>query len=311
MNHFAFRLMAILLVGWNAYAATPAKVVGQLGMIEGDVQVDGQSVKKSATVKEGSVIEVKKGKATLILGKGSVFYIGADSKMVVNQFGIKPADPGQPEQETGSLDLKFGRTRALIMNTGNEKKDLKIRARAATMGVRGTEIFIDSPRDSNKPINFFTLEGKADLQVHDRAPPVAVNQGEGVSTRGEAPPPAAGGGGTQGGNASQGGGAQGSGTQDGGSQTTAGGNAPPAAGSAPAPATMTMQEVKNEIRAVGLGSGAINTPQDMRRQVTQQYMSDQFGMGALPPLVLDPLQDRFTPVKLQPRWCDATTGNCP
>jgi hypothetical protein len=72
-----------------------------------------------------------------------------------------------------------------------------------------------------------------------------------------------------------------------------------------------MAEVKNDIKGQGMSFQPINTPQDMRRQVTQQYMSDQFGMGALPPLVLDPLQDRFTPVQVKPVFCNATTGVCP
>lgn len=263
--------------------AALGKVVGQVGMVEGDVSVDNNPVKKSAQVREGSVVEVKRGKATLILGKGNVFYLGADSKMVVNAFGVAPAAAqGAQPQEAGELDLKFGRTRALIMNTSNEKKDLKIKARAATMGVRGTEIFIDAPKDTSAPINFFTLEGKADVKTNDIAPPVPVAQNQGVSTQGA---PAAGNGGTGG-----------------------AGNAPPPP---PAPPTMSMTEVKNEIKATGLDSKPINTPQDMRRQVTQQYMSDQFGMGALPPIVLDPLQDRFTPIRVNPRFCDATTGVCP
>ncbi|MBS1958128.1 MAG: FecR domain-containing protein [Bdellovibrionales bacterium] len=285
---FVFRSVVLGLVFFSMPSAHAVlgKVVGQLGMVEGDVTVDNNPVKKTAQVHEGSVVEVKRGKATLILGKGNVFYLSADSKMVVNSFGVTPATPGAagapgaPAQENGELDLKFGRTRALIMNTSNEKKDLKIKARAATMGVRGTEIFIDAPKDTSAPINFFTLEGKADVKANAIAPPVAVAQNQGVSTQGAAAPA--------------------------GAHNGAGSVGPP-----PAPPTMTMTEVKNEIKATGLDSKPITTPQDMRRQVTQQYMSDQFGMGALPPVVLDPLQDRFTPVRVNPRFCDATTGGCP
>lgn len=272
MDAIRFSLVTILATALLAPAAhaAPGKVVGTVGMVEGNVLVDNTPVKKTAPVREGSVVEVRRGKATLIVGKGNVFHLSADSKMVVTEFGAKPSADGTAG-ESGQLDLKFGRTRALFMNTGNEKKDLKIKARAATMGVRGTEIYIDAPRDSSRPVNFFTLEGKADVKSSDVSAPVAVPQNQGVSTSGS--------------------GGSGAG--------------------APAAATVTLTEVKAEIKNEGIQGATINTPQDLRRQVTQQYMSDQFGMGALPPLVLDPLQDRFTPVKIAPRFCNANTGVCP
>lgn len=296
------KLQMTVLVSVVASAAcfqwAQANPVGQVGLVEGEVYVDQARIKKGAPVREGSIVEVKKGKATLILGKGNVFHLSSDSRMVVSKFDAKP----DTKEESAQLDLKFGRTRALILNNGNEKKDLKIKARAATMGVRGTEIFIDAPRDTSRPINFFTLEGRADLKTNDVAPPVAVNQNQGVSTQATASN------GGQGGD--QNGGSQGSGEGK-----AAGGGGAPGQGSGPAPAavappTMSLAEVKTEIKSQGMAPAVINTPQDMRRQVTQQYMTDQFGMGALPPLVLDPLQDRFTPVRVQPRFCDAFAGSC-
>lgn len=276
-----FVILGIQISATDALAAS-GKVVGQVGMVEGEVLVDNVPVKKTASVREGSVVETKRGKATLIVGKGAVFHLSSESKMVVTEFGATPVAGGGTE-EKGSVDLKFGRTRALIMNTGSDKKDLKIRARAATMGVRGTEIFIDAPRDSSRPINFFTLEGRADVKANEAAPPVAVNQNQGVSTHGNNAPAAGGG------------------------AATGGGSESPKM----APPTMSVAQVKVEIKNEGMQGGMINTPQDMRRQVTQQYMSDQFGMGALPPLVLDPLQDRLAPVKLVPRFCSAASGTCP
>jgi hypothetical protein len=281
--HWGFSL---LLIALSARAHAAGRVVGQVGMIEGTVLVDEVQVKKPAPVREGSVVEVKKGKATLVIGKGNVFHLSADSKMVVSQFGAKAVgEPGSGSsgvEEKGELDLKFGRTRALIMNLSNDKKELKIRARAATMGVRGTEIYIDAPKDSNRPINFFTLEGRADVRSNDLAPPVPVNQNQGVSTSGVS---------------------AGTGPSGGASGAGPSGNM--------APPTLSVAEVKSDIQGQGMDSKPIQTPQDMRRQVTQQYISDQFGMGALPPLVLDPLQDRFAPVRVLPRFCNATSGVCP
>lgn len=282
-------VLVLVVASATCFQLAQANPVGQVGLVEGEVYVDQARIKKGAPVREGSIVEVKKGKATLILGKGNVFHLSSDSRMVVSKFDAKP----DTKEESAQLDLKFGRTRALILNNGNEKKDFKIKARAATMGVRGTEIFIDAPRDTSRPINFFTLEGRADLKTNDVAPPVAVNQNQGVSTQATAS----------------------NGSQGAGDGKAAGAGGAPGQSSGPAPAavappTMSLAEVKTEIKSQGMAPAVINTPQDMRRQVTQQYMTDQFGMGALPPLVLDPLQDRFTPVRVQPRFCNATTGVC-
>ena len=182
MKHELFFWGMMVFVG-TTNAAFAAKVVGQVGLIQGEVLVNSKAIRKGASVTEGSVIETKEeSKATLLLGKGSVFHIGPESKMVITQYDVKPQG-----DESGELELKFGRTRALILNQGNEKKDLKIKARAATMGVRGTEIYIDSPKDPAQPAQFFTLEGKAEVVASAGAPAVAVNQNQGVSSTG-APP---------------------------------------------------------------------------------------------------------------------------
>ena len=179
-------LFFLILISTASFAAPTnvGKIVGQVGLVEGDVLLDSKPVKKNAQVREGSVIEVKKGHATVILGKGSVFNIAEDSKMVVTQYALKPG------VEEGELDLKFGRTRALILNQGNDKKDIRIKSRAATMGVRGTEIYVSSPKDPAKPIQFFTLEGKAEVRAYAGATAVPVNQNQGVSASGVAPPTA-------------------------------------------------------------------------------------------------------------------------
>lgn len=154
------------------------KIVGQMGMVEGDVSVDGRAVKRNASLREGSVVEVKKGKATLLLGSGSVFHLSANSKMVVKQFGIRP----ESGKEGGDLNLTFGKTRALILNKGSETKSVNIITRTATMGVRGTEVFIDSPEDLSKPVKFYTMEGSAQVEI-PKAPSIDLPQNGGISTQ--------------------------------------------------------------------------------------------------------------------------------
>lgn len=280
-------LIMVLMFSITAFAETGnvGRVVGQLGLVEGNVLVDDRPVKKNAPVREGSVVEVKKGKATLILGKGSVFNLGADSKMVVNQYSANPAG------ENADLDLKFGKTRALILNQ-NDKKDIKIRARAATMGVRGTEIYMDVPKEVSKPLQVFTIEGKAELFTPGVIAPVAINQNQGVSTAGVAAPAAPT---AQGGTAS---------------------DAPKATAPRAAVTALSASEVKAEIKRAGLDAPAGGPagvppppPPGPGRAIAGQ-LSDQLGIGALPPILLDPLLDRTAIISIQPRFCNATTGVC-
>ena len=241
------------------------RIVGRLTMIQGTVSVDTKPVTQNASVREGSVIEVKKGKATLLLGKGNVFHLDSDSKMVVNQYGIKSAESG----EEGELDLKFGRTRALILNQGNEKKDLKIKARAATMGVRGTEIYIDAPKDTNKPAQFFTLEGKAEVRAAPGAPVVNVPQNSGVSA------------------------------------SSGNNGAPPATGAT----SKSVAEVKEEIKTGSLSAPPVKTPQEVKPRFETQAISDVFGVGAVSPFNNDVILAKpFVPIQLSPHFCSAQTG---
>lgn len=174
-------LVALCLLSHSAQAAEAiGKIVGQLGMVTGDVTLDSKAVSTNAPVREGSIVEVKKGKATLLLGTGSVFHLAANSKMIVKQFGMRT----DSNKEGGDLELEFGRTRGLILNKGSETKDVKIITRTAVMGVRGTEIFVDAPTDLSKPVQFFTLEGSAVVNA-PKIKLVDVKQNQGVaSTKG-------------------------------------------------------------------------------------------------------------------------------
>ena len=107
--------LTILIAMWMSgfsHAQGVGKIVGQLGMLDGEILVDNRVVTKNSPIREGSTIEVRNGKATLLLGTGSVFHLTANSKMVVNQFGVR----NDSKKEGGDVSLQFGRTRALIQN---------------------------------------------------------------------------------------------------------------------------------------------------------------------------------------------------
>ena len=57
-------ILGILLASGTSFALGSGQGVGQLGLVEGEVFVDAKPVKKNAPVRQGSVIEVRKGNAT-------------------------------------------------------------------------------------------------------------------------------------------------------------------------------------------------------------------------------------------------------
>ena len=260
-------ILVALLFAPSVHAADSiGKIVGQLGMIEGEVLVDNRQVSKNAPVREGSTVEVKKGKATLLLGTGSVFHLAENSKMVVNQFGMR----ADSKKEGGDVSLNFGRTRALILNKGSETKDVRIITRTATMGVRGTEVFVDVPKDTSRPVQFFTLEGLARVDI-PKSPSVDVKQNEGIAANK----------------------VSGSGDQ----------------GSKPAPTSMSVSDVKNEIRSGGMQVARINTIGDIGK-IGGEYVRDDTLVIPFPRF--DPIQDRLVPVNIVPHFCNAASGaTCP
>ncbi|MBU6153940.1 MAG: FecR domain-containing protein [Bdellovibrionales bacterium] len=271
-------IIAVIIDSSFAQSVQGAKVVGQIGLVSGTVLVDSARVRTGASVKVGSVIEVRgDSKATLILGKGSVFQIGSGSRMLVGEYGITP-----DREEMANLDLKFGKTRALILNQG-PKRELKIRTRAATMGVRGTEVFVDSPKDSTKPVQFMTIEGIADVTLGEASAPIPLPQNQALKTEGV-------------------GGAQG--------------------GPQESPRSITPNEIKSVLNEGGLpppppvsgsvGGGPTSPPPPpgaSRGMIGG--LSDGFSLGPNVPVNLDPLQDRIYRPVVIPQFCNANSGICP
>ena len=150
--------LILCLVTCPVFAAGGA-AVGHLTRVLGDVLVNSAPTKNGAPVAMGDTIETQGGKASLLLGKATVIHLDSNSKLTVTQFVV---DTGSVE--TTTLDLPFGKTRALVRSKGI-RKDFKIRSRTAVMGVRGTHVYIDSPKDTSLPQKFVTFDGVADVSV--------------------------------------------------------------------------------------------------------------------------------------------------
>ena len=167
----SFKLFFILCVlSFAAHAAGPVleKGIGHLTDLEGEVLVNGSPANENTTLSVGTVVETRQGKCTLLLGKETVMRLGEESKLKITEYLLKDSE----KKETSSVDLNFGRLRALLKTKTPTKKSFNVRSRAAVIGVRGTHIVVDSPRDLSRPQRFVTVEGVADLSIASLKPSI-------------------------------------------------------------------------------------------------------------------------------------------
>ncbi len=178
-------IFVIISLASNVSLATPGvdqDFVGTLGQVKGVVLVDGVKARSGIKVRQSSVIETEQGgRATLLLGDGALFHLAENTSIKVSEFS---AGGTVGSAQSATLELKVGRLRGLVLDReGTGKKDIRIRARSATMGVRGTEVLVDVPQAATEPPTFFTVEGNTVVQVDGQQAPVnlAANQGVQVS----------------------------------------------------------------------------------------------------------------------------------
>ncbi|MGE0616354.1 MAG: FecR domain-containing protein [Bacteriovoracia bacterium] len=140
-------------------------VVGNIAFALGDVFVDRARAKNGTPLRLGSLVTTDVGKATLLLGKSTVMHLDAESQLKITQYVLEHG-----KEESAQLDLRYGKTRALIFNKGVTKKNFQIKTKAAVMGVRGTHVYVDAPRGANEAASFMTVEGEAKVSFLSPAP---------------------------------------------------------------------------------------------------------------------------------------------
>ena len=163
-------VLGVLLLGGAAQAQTAKESRGNVGVLttfSGSVFLNGKPVTGGSVLAIKDVIETKEGgRCTILLGRDAIVQIGSLSKMELTEIEV--------EKRRTLLSLSHGTTRALVKTerpgSTLPRREFKVRARAATMGVRGTQIYIDSPMDPNLPQRFSTFEGQAVVEL-----PVAVD----------------------------------------------------------------------------------------------------------------------------------------
>lgn len=161
---------SLLLVLGFSFASFPAEArsIGELAFVNGEVFVNQKKATDGMKVFEGSVVSTQEGKCSILLGKENVVHLDTHSKMKMTEF---------KGRDQATLDLEYGKTRALIQSLGDRKrKKFQFRSRNAVMGVRGTHIYIDSPQDTQAPQKFVAIEGEAELVFNPSPTQNSANQ---------------------------------------------------------------------------------------------------------------------------------------
>jgi hypothetical protein len=159
--------------GWAFLALSFAQkkngpYIGQLIKVEGSVYLNDSRAKVAEMLREGDHLRTENGRASLMFTDGeSLMHLDQNSEIVVRY-------EGKPGTGKATVDLKKGRSRALIRNTGNGKKRFELKSRGYVMGVRGTHILADAPEDGTQRPSFLTIEGVAELSRDQEANPIAV-----------------------------------------------------------------------------------------------------------------------------------------
>lgn len=119
------------------------KVIKSADILRGKSKV---TLADNQDVSEGDQIRTQSsGRVRVALNDGSILNVGVSSLLTVK---------GATEKaRAGSLELTYGRIRAVIASTASGQKGFEVRTSTAVCGVLGTTLFIDGSRDVTRIAN--------------------------------------------------------------------------------------------------------------------------------------------------------------
>ncbi len=138
-------LAFILSLFANASIASAAQGVGRVISTSGSVWVQRDLVRGVITQgfamhKEDMVITGKRGRVKIQMQDGSTVYIGANSKVSLQQYAMRGKN-----LVTASFDMFWGKARFFVSKLVRNDSSFKVRTSTAVLGVRGTEFLVLVP----------------------------------------------------------------------------------------------------------------------------------------------------------------------
>jgi ferric-dicitrate binding protein FerR (iron transport regulator) len=183
--------LSLCLAGTVALAtAAPAaigkvtKVFKKTDLLRGKGKLD---VAENIEVAENDQVRTQSnGRVRIVLNDGSILSVGQNSFLTVKA--------STAEGRAGSLDLRYGKVRAVVSASLAGATPYSIRTNTAVCGVLGTTVFVDATRGVTRVANL-SDEPNSRVRVASSDPraggAVVLNPGEGTSVAaGRAPGPA-------------------------------------------------------------------------------------------------------------------------
>ena len=120
-----------------------SKVIKSADLLRGKSTM---ALKESQDVSEGDKIRTQSsGRVRVVLNDGSILSVGSSSLLTVRA--------GNETVRAGSLDLAYGKLRAIISPSAAGQKSFEVRTATSVCGVLGTTLFIDGSRDLTRIAN--------------------------------------------------------------------------------------------------------------------------------------------------------------
>ena len=132
----------ILLLALSGIGHT-TKVIKKADLLHGQSTTP---LKEGQDVAEGDRIRTQSsGRVRVVLNDGSILSVGSSSLLTVRA--------GTETSRAGSLDLAYGKIRAVVTSTAAGQKGFEVRTATSVCGVLGTTLFIDGSRDLTRIAN--------------------------------------------------------------------------------------------------------------------------------------------------------------
>lgn len=146
------------------------KVIKRADLLRGTATI---ALKEGQEVAEGDKIRTQSsGRARIVLSDGSILTVGASSLLTIRA--------ASESARAGSLDMAYGKVRAVITPSATGGKGFEIRTATAVCGVLGTTLFVDGTRNITRIANL-TDDTTSRVRVTTPRGEVVLQPGQGTS----------------------------------------------------------------------------------------------------------------------------------
>ena len=161
----------LMVLGFSLLLCTPvyaaSHVVGKVLYTTGDAWIERngekQDIENGFQLLGSDIIETgERGRVKLQMVDGSKVYIGSKSRLGLSKYTMRGKNLFQ-----ASLNMLWGKARFFVNKLVARDASFRIRTSTAVLGVRGTSIFVQVPKDGSS-VSYTLITGYADVYPLDK-----------------------------------------------------------------------------------------------------------------------------------------------